>query len=345
MTKILVADDEADLESLIKQKFRKQIREFEYEFVFAVNGRDAMDKLKDHKDVDMILSDINMPEMDGLTLLSKTKEFYPLLKSVIISAYGDMENIRTAMNRGAFDFITKPVNFDDLSITMEKTIAYVNQLKSTVKALKENNILRMYVDESVLNFMNQKNDSTSLLVSENIEATVAFIDITGFTKITELETPEIVVKLLNQYFDVISKEILKYGGYVDKFIGDEVMAVFKCDFHLDKAIDACIAIRKAIENLPVSASGNYHPKVSIGVNSGEMISGNIGSEDLRRLDYTVIGDVVNTAKRMQSAAREGEIIIPESCYLKLKESFNFKKVGEVTLKNKSKPMVVYQVLD
>ena len=123
------------------------------------------------------------------------------------------------------------------------------------------------------------------------------------------------------------------------------MAVFKCDFHLDKAIDACIAIRKAIENLPVSASGNYHPKVSIGVNSGEMISGNIGSEDLRRLDYTVIGDVVNTAKRMQSAAREGEIIIPESCYLKIKESFNFKKVGEVTLKNKSKPMVVYQVLD
>ncbi|MEP7321607.1 MAG: adenylate/guanylate cyclase domain-containing protein [Saprospiraceae bacterium] len=345
MTKILVADDEADLESLIKQKFRKQIREFEYEFVFAINGRDAMDKLRDHKDIDMILSDINMPEMDGLTLLGKTKEFYPLLKSVIISAYGDMENIRTAMNRGAFDFITKPVNFDDLSITMEKTIAYVNQLKSTVKALKENNILRMYVDESVLNFMNQKPDETSLLVSENINASVAFIDITGFTKITEMEKPETVVKLLNQYFDVISKEVIKHGGYVDKFIGDEVMAVFKCDFHLDKTIDACLAVRKAIEQLPPSESGNYHPQVSIGVNSGEMISGNIGSEDLKRLDYTVIGDVVNTAKRMQSTAREGEIIVPESCYLKIKESFNFKKVGEVTLKNKSKPMVVYQVLD
>ena len=345
MTKILVADDEADLESLIKQKFRKQIREFEYEFIFAVNGREAMDKLKEHLDVDMILSDINMPEMDGLTLLAKTKEFYPLLKSVIISAYGDMENIRTAMNRGAFDFITKPVNFDDLSITMEKTIAYVNQLKSTVKALKENNILRMYVDESVLNFMNQKSDTTSLLVSETIDATVAFIDITGFTKITEMEKPETVVKLLNKYFDVISKEVLKYGGYVDKFIGDEVMAVFKCDFHLDKAIDACLAIRKVIESLPPSESGNYHPQVSIGVNSGEMISGNIGSEDLKRLDYTVIGDVVNTAKRMQSTAREGEIIIPESCYLKIKDSFNFKKVGEVTLKNKSKALVVYQVLD
>ena len=213
MTKILVADDEADLESLIKQKFRKQIREQEYEFVFAVNGRDAMEKLLSHQDVDIMLSDINMPEMDGLTLLAKTKELYPLLKSVIISAYGDMDNIRTAMNRGAFDFITKPVNFDDLMITMEKTITYVKQLQATVKALKENNILRMYVDESVLQFMHQNQAANqSILANETIDATVAFIDIAGFTKITELEKPDIVVGILNQYFDLIGKEIIKAGG-------------------------------------------------------------------------------------------------------------------------------------
>ena len=106
MAKILVADDEIDLEMLIKQKFRQKIREHKYEFIFAVNGNDALAKINQHPDIDIVLSDINMPEMDGLTLLSRLKESSPLIKSVIVSAYGDMDNIRTAMNRGAFDFIT-----------------------------------------------------------------------------------------------------------------------------------------------------------------------------------------------------------------------------------------------
>ncbi len=113
MAKILVADDEADLEMLIKQKFRQKIREQQYEFIFAVNGNDALEKIRQHPDIDIVLSDINMPEMDGLTLLSRLGESSPLIKAVIVSAYGDMENIRTAMNRGAFDFITKPINFED----------------------------------------------------------------------------------------------------------------------------------------------------------------------------------------------------------------------------------------
>ena len=100
MAKILVVDDETDLELLIKQKFRQKIREHRYEFVFAVNGNDALEKLQQHPDVDIVLSDINMPEMDGLTLLGKLKDQSPLIKAVIVSAYGDMENIRLAMNGG-----------------------------------------------------------------------------------------------------------------------------------------------------------------------------------------------------------------------------------------------------
>ena len=150
MAKILVADDEPDLEALIKQKFRQKIREKEYEFVFAINGNDALEKIQQHPDIDILLSDINMPEMDGLTLLSRMSETSPLIKSVIVSAYGDMDNIRTAMNRGAFDFITKPINFEDLSLTMEKTIHHVLQIKETLKAIKENNILKMYVMKQCL---------------------------------------------------------------------------------------------------------------------------------------------------------------------------------------------------
>ncbi len=119
----MVVDDEVDLEPLIRQKFRKQIRSNEYDFIFAHNGLEALAKLIEHPDIGVILSDINMPEMDGLTLLLKLKELKnPSLKTVVVSAYGDMENIRTAMNRGAFDFLTKPINFDDLEITINKTL-------------------------------------------------------------------------------------------------------------------------------------------------------------------------------------------------------------------------------
>ena len=167
MTKILVVDDETDLEALIKQKFRKQIRENLYEFVFAINGNDALLKIQEFPGIEIVLTDINMPEMDGLTLLGKLSEVSPIIKTVIVSAYGDMENIRSAMNRGAYDFLCKPVNFEDLELTMQKTIRYVLQLKETFQAIKENNILRMYVDETVLKFMNRREFESSLMVHSN----------------------------------------------------------------------------------------------------------------------------------------------------------------------------------
>jgi class 3 adenylate cyclase len=142
------------------------------------------------------------------------------------------------------------------------------------------------------------------------------------------------------------KEIIAQGGYVDKFIGDAVMAVFRGDYHLDRAIDACLTVRKQIEKMPPdTVKVSFSPKVSIGINCGEMVSGNIGSANLRRLDYTVVGDVVNVAERLQTAAAEGQILINDLCYEKVKESFNCKKVGAVNLKNKANPMVTYEVLD
>ncbi len=346
MAKFLVVDDEADLEVLIKQKFRQKIREHQYEFVFAINGVKALEQLQQHQDVDVVLADINMPEMDGLTLLNKLNEQNTLLKAVIVSAYGDMDNIRTAMNRGAFDFITKPVNFEDLELTMQKTLKHVQQLKETMQAIKENNILKMYVDETVLNFMGSREFESSVMANETIDATVAFIDICSFTSISETEKPDTVVKLLNNYFDVMVKEIIAQGGYIDKFIGDAIMAVFRGDYHLDRAVDACLAVRKKIGELP-NTTGDifFSPKVSIGIHSGEMISGNIGSATLKRLDYTVIGDTVNTAQRLQTVAKENQIIISESSYEKIKESFNCSKVGEVSLKHKSNPVVIYEVMD
>ncbi|MBW4596718.1 MAG: AAA-like domain-containing protein [Brasilonema angustatum HA4187-MV1] len=129
-TKILVVDDEPDLETLLCQAFRKKIRQKQFQLIFAQNGLEALEKLQAEPDIDIVLTDIYMPEMDGLTLLTKLNELYPIIKAVIISAHGDIENIRTAMNWGAFDFLTKPINFQDLEITTNKTLHHVQRMKA-----------------------------------------------------------------------------------------------------------------------------------------------------------------------------------------------------------------------
>ena len=345
--KIMIVDDENDFEQLVRQKFRRQIREQEYAFVFAQNGKDALEKLDENPDIDIVFSDINMPIMDGLTLLSKLNEKNPLLKAVIVSAYGDMENIRLAMNRGAFDFVCKPIQFEDLELTLLKTLKYVAQMRETLKAIKENNILKMYVDDSVLQFMTSSEYESTLMANETIEASIVFMDICGFTAISEKESPDFVVQLINKYFDIMVKEIIAQGGYIDKFLGDAVMAVFRGDYHLDRAIEASLAVHKAIEVQKEALSDKkmYFPKVSIGINSGEMISGNIGSAALKRLDFTVIGDVVNTSQRIQSAAQAGQTVISKTLFEKVKNSFNCQLIGEIKVKNKVHPIEIYEVID
>ena len=126
--KILVVDDEPDLQMLMLQKFRRKVRAKEYEFLFAENGSEALDMVSSNSDVSLILSDINMPKMDGLTLLDELQSLQRNdLRTVIVSAYGDMENIRTAMNRGAYDFVTKPIDFKDLETTIEKTLTEIDK--------------------------------------------------------------------------------------------------------------------------------------------------------------------------------------------------------------------------
>jgi sigma-B regulation protein RsbU (phosphoserine phosphatase) len=135
--KILVVDDEPDLELLIKQRFRRKIREGGFHFEFALNGEEALSKLNLDESIDIVMSDINMPVMDGLTLLSRLRDMDRLLRTVIVSAYGDMQNIRIAMNRGAYDFLTKPIDFEDFEITLQKTIQELQGVRAGYHARKE----------------------------------------------------------------------------------------------------------------------------------------------------------------------------------------------------------------
>ncbi len=129
-----MVDDEPDAVQLVRQRMRREIRSGQYELVFACNGIEALARLKEHQDIDMVLSDINMPEMDGLTLLEQIPAVNPDVRSVVVSAYGDMKNVRAAMNRGAFDFVTKPINFEDLRLTIDRTLEHLALWRSALES-------------------------------------------------------------------------------------------------------------------------------------------------------------------------------------------------------------------
>jgi sigma-B regulation protein RsbU (phosphoserine phosphatase) len=153
-SRILVVDDEMDLEQLVRQKFRRAIRDGEFHFFFAHSGIEALETLAREKDIDVVMTDINMPEMDGLTLLSKLTTHDGVLKAIVVSAYGDMDNIRTAMNRGAFDFVTKPINLDDFETTILKALREADAIKTANR-----------VREELLSIQNELNVATDIQLS------------------------------------------------------------------------------------------------------------------------------------------------------------------------------------
>lgn len=219
------------------------------------------------------------------------------------------------------------------------------QLKSSMQAIQENKIMKMYVDEGVLQFMGGKSED-ELTSNETAEVTVVFIDICGFTAISEREAPDAVVRMLNQLFDLIVPSIINAGGKVDKFIGDAVLAVFQDDDHLYRAIQAAIAINTAlkISDYADASLREAQPMVSIGLNTGEVVAGNVGSATLRRFDFTVIGDVVNTAQRLQTIAGPGQILLHEATFQKISDRVSCREVGVFSLKNKRGDTRVYEVL-
>ena len=151
--KILVVDDEPDLEHLVRQRMRREIRSGQYSFMFAQNGVEALEVLSEEQDIDMVLSDINMPRMDGLTLLEQIPKVDPNIRSVIVSAYGDMKNIRTAMNRGAFDFITKPIDFEDMKVTIQRTLRHLELWREALES--RDKLVALQNELSVANKMQQ----------------------------------------------------------------------------------------------------------------------------------------------------------------------------------------------
>jgi serine/threonine protein kinase/class 3 adenylate cyclase len=327
--KILVVDDEPDMTLVIQQRFRKQIQDSIYEFIFAADGEEALEKLRQHPDTDVVVSDLRMPNMDGLTLLSRVGEVHPLVKVIIVSAYSDMSNIRTAMNRGAFDFLVKPFSFADLQSTLEKTLKHVGQLRRMLRTTEENDVLRMFVNSGVVDRMLSAVRTPLGVAGERVESTVVFVDVKDFTRVTRSEQPEAGIQRLNANFEVIVPELTHRGGVVDKFVGDAVMAVFRGQGHLSRALEACLSARQQLRTLAFRGGEQspYTHGVSIGLDSGEVLTGSIGARAVGRLDYTVLGDVVNTAAALASQAGKDQILIREALGSRLEPGFEFLSCG------------------
>jgi adenylate cyclase len=337
---ILVVDDEPDLEILVQQRFRHQIRGGEFGFRFAHDGAEALDLIAAGDDLDMVLSDINMPRMDGLTLLEKIQETDDPLSTVIVSAYGDMANIRTAMNRGAFDFITKPIDFADLETTIRKTLTHIERLREAKRRqyFSPNLAERLATDPEAVDLGGQRREITSL-----------FSDIADFTSMVETVDLEIIAPLLNDYLSGMTEVVFAHGGTVIKIIGDAMHVLFGAP--ADQPDHAARAVACALE-LDAYAQGfraRWYERgvvsgvTRVGVEAGPAIVGNFGGS--RFFDYNAYGDVINTAARLEAANKQlgTRICIGESVATRV-PGFRGRPIGDLLLRGREKLLRAFEPL-
>ena len=349
-SRILVVDDEPDVEALVTQKFRRQVREGEMDFLFARDGQHALEVLDGDADIDMVLSDINMPRMDGLTLLDRLNELHGDLKTVIVSAYGDMGNIRTAMNRGAFDFVTKPIEFEDLETTIAKTLEHLNLFRALkmekAQAERAHATLSRYFSPNVVETLSQNPDCL-MPGGERRHATFLFTDLADFTPLVESSSSEVIVDLLNGYLDGVAGVVFAHGGTVMKIVGDAVHAIFGAPVdqpdHATQAVACALAIDAFATKFQAEKNANDISlgATRIGVNSGPAIIGNFGGAHF--FDYTAYGDVVNVAARLERANKTigTRICIGEDVVALIPE-FSGRPVGTLLLKGKSRALRCYE---
>jgi len=349
---ILVVDDEPDLEALILQKFRRQIRDGEVAFVFARDGIEALQSIEDHPHVDMVVSDINMPRMDGLSLLQKLQEAKDKKSTIIVSAYGDMSNIRTAMNRGAFDFLTKPIDFGDLEMTIDKTIRHVEMMREArrrqAEAERAHASLSRYFSPQIASRLAAVGDSDGMEVHWRDVATI-FSDVTSFTSLVQSVAPEVLGALLNEYVGGMTDIVFAHEGTVAKIIGDAIHVLFNAPG--DQPDYATRAIACA-HDLDVWAQGfreRWKSKgvdvgaTRIGVHAGPALVGNFGGS--RFFDYTAYGDTINTAARLETANTFlGTRICVSATVADATEKFQGRPVGDLMLRGRSEPLRAYEPL-
>jgi adenylate cyclase len=350
--RILVVDDEPDLEALVLQKFRRQVRDGSVSFMFAHDGVEALAALKSNADIDLVVTDINMPRMDGLSLLQKLQESEEAVSAIIVSAYGDMANIRTAMNRGAFDFVTKPIDFGDLEATIAKTLRHIALLRNArarqAEAERAHASLSRYFSPNLAQRL-ASDSAAGELSGQRREIATVFTDVASFTALVESLEPSVLGILLNEYVTGMTDIVFAHDGTVAKIIGDALHVLFGAPGeqpdHAARAVGCALDLDQYAQEFRERWRQKGIPMgvTRIGVHAGSAIVGNFGGDKF--FDYTAYGDTINVAARLEVANKQLGTRICVSATLASKvDGFRGRPVGDLVLRGKTEALRAFEPL-
>ncbi|MFL6816154.1 MAG: response regulator, partial [Bradyrhizobium sp.] len=321
-------------------------------FVFAHDGIEALQSIEDHPHVDMVVSDINMPRMDGLSLLARLQEAEDKKSTIIVSAYGDMSNIRTAMNRGAFDFLTKPIDFGDLEMTIDKTIRHVEMMRDArrrqAEAERAHASLSRYFSPQIASRLACDGEAEGMTVHWRDVAAI-FTDVTSFTSLVETAAPEVFGPLLNEYVGGMTEIVFGHEGTVAKVIGDGIQILFNAPGDQPDFATRAIACAHDLDDWAErfrarwKSDGVNFGVTRIGVHAGPAMVGNFGGN--RFFDYTAYGDTINIAARLEGANKFlGTRICVSATVAEAAKDFNGRPVGDLLLRGRTEPLRAYEPL-
>jgi adenylate cyclase len=341
---ILVVDDELD----VRETLRDYLGTLGYRIVTAASAAAALEILAAHA-ADLILTDVHMGGMNGVELCRrlKTDPRFQLTPVIILTARSDLESRVAGLAAGADDFFAKPAEFVELR-TRVASLLRIKKLQDDLAA--KNQLLRAllgrYVSEEVATEIVANPERHLKLGGDKREVTMLFGDLRGFTPLAESLDAHDVVEILNTYLTQVVDAVFAGGGVLDKFRGDGFMAIFGAPLgrpdDAARAVHCALCMQEQISQLRFAQFGDFRLHMGIGINTGRVIAGNVGSE--RRMDYTVIGDEVNLAQRLEANAGPGQILIGESTYAHVQGAVQVRELGPLRVKGRKEGVRVYDVI-
>jgi adenylate cyclase len=365
ITRIVLADDNEAFREVTAQLLEKA----GYSVVTARDGQHALQALREHQP-DLLLLDIMMPGMSGIDVVNQVRDQDPLVGIVMVTAFGSEEVAVKALTAGADDYLIKPLDYQEAFIRLERVVERCQLRRERVRLQKEleaahgelqsrygeleasygrireleeqtRDLLERYLPSQVAQYLIDNPARTSL-GGDRREVTVLFADLRGFTALAERLPPEQLIEIINRYLALATEVILTYGGVLDKFMGDAVMALYNAPLdqpdHAVRAVKTAFALRDRLEHGQIEPALHF----GFGVNTGDAVVGNVGSEAL--MNYTAIGDAVNLAFRLQEQAEPQQILMSRATYDRVKNAVEARSLGRMRFRRRAKEAEVYEAL-
>ena len=340
--KILVVDDNRDNIDLVRDILEIE----EYDVIDALTGQIALEVIPDELP-DLILLDINMPGMNGFEVCEalKSDDRTNHIPIIMLTAQSDVDSRVQGLAVGADDYLAKPFSPRELVARVDRSLR--SKAVSDDLRLKQQNLrdtFSRFVAEAVVNQLMQNPDAVKL-GGKLQPVTVLFADLQGFTSLSERIEPEDLLQLLNSYHTFMVKVVLQYGGTIDKFLGDGLMALYNTPLeqydHIARAVKTALHIQDELYWFTEQLPNELRLKINFGIHSGQAIVGNVGSENI--MDFTAVGDTVNVAARLQGVAEDGQIIVTKLVYDATQDFVFGKSRGDIAVKGRSLPVTAFEI--